>query len=60
MLEKGVSVGPTCDEGGMGGLGCDNGGVQVRCGDGIKEEGVWEGKDAVIIVGTSIMVRVMG
>ena len=44
----------------MGGLGSNNGSVQVRCGDGIKEEGIQEGEDMVIIMGTSVMVRATG
>ena len=60
VLEEGISVGPLRDEGGVGGLGSNKGGVEVRHGDGIKEEGVWEGEDAVIIVGTSIMVWAAG
>ena len=59
-LVEGISVGPLRDEGGMGSLGSNKGGVEVRRGDGIEEEGVREGEDVVIIVGTSVMVQAVG
>ena len=60
MLGKGISVGPSRDEGGVGSLGSDNRGVEVCCGNGIKEEGVRKGKNVVIIVCTSIVVQAVG
>ena len=48
------------DERGMGCLGGDDGGIEVCRGDGIKEESVQEGKNAVIVVGAIIVVQVAG
>ena len=44
----------------MGGLGCDKRVVKICCSHGIEEEAVREGEDAVIIVGTSVMVWAAG
>ena len=41
-------------------MGGDKGGVEVGGGNGPKEEGVWQGKDAVIIMGTGVMVWTAG
>ena len=44
----------------MGGLGSNNRVIKVCCSDGIEEEVIWEGKDVVIVVGTSVVVRAAG
>ena len=51
---------PVGDEGRVVSLGGNNGGVEVHSGNGIKKEGVQEGEDMVVIVGTSIMVGMVG
>ena len=40
MLGEGISIGPIRDEGGMAGLGGNDGGIKVRHSDGIEEESV--------------------
>ena len=60
MLGKGMSVGPLRNERGMSSLGSDDRGVEVCRGDGIEEESILEGENAVIIVGTSIVIWVTG
>ena len=44
----------------MGGLGGDNSVVEVGCGDGMKEEVIRQGEDAIIIVDAGVMVRAAG
>ena len=44
----------------MGGLGGDDGVVKVGCGDSMEEEDIRQGKDMVIIVGASVVVRAAG
>ena len=55
-----VGVGPLGKEGGVGGLGGNKSGIEVGGGNGPKEEGVRQGEDAIIIVGTSVVVRAAG
>jgi hypothetical protein len=44
----------------VGGLSGNERGVKVSGSNGLKEEGVREGKDAIIIVGTGVVVRAAG
>ena len=44
----------------MGGLSGNKCGVKVDCSDGSKEESIREGKDAIVVVGTGIMVWAAG
>ena len=55
-----VGVGPLGKEGGVGGLGGDKSSVEVGGGHGLKEEGIWQGEDAIIIVDASVVVRAAG
>ena len=41
----------------MGGLSGDKSGVEVGGSDGSKEEGIQQGKDAVVIVGAGVVVQ---
>ena len=60
VLEEGISVGPPQNEGGVGGLGSNNRVVEARSGNSIEKKAVQEGEDLVVIVGTSIVVQVVG
>ena len=60
VLSERVSVSPAGDEGRVGGLGSNNSSIEVHGGNGIKEKGVWEGENMVVIVGTSVMVGMAG
>ena len=44
----------------MGGLSGDKYVIEIGRGNGLEEEGVGEGKDAVVIVGTGVVVRAAG
>ena len=44
----------------MSGLSGDNCGIEIVGGNGLKEEGVREGKDAIVIVGTGVVVGAAG
>ena len=44
----------------MGGLGGDERGIEIGGCNGSKEEGVRKGKDAIIIVGTGVVVWAAG
>ena len=44
----------------MCGLGGDESGVEVGGGNGPKEEGVRQGKNAVVVAGTGVVVRAAG
>ena len=44
----------------MGGLSGDKGVIEVGSGNGLEEEGVGEGKDAVVIVGAGVVVGAAG
>jgi hypothetical protein len=57
MLLQRVGVGPLGEEGGVGGLSGDKCVIEVGSGNGLEEEGVGEGKDAVVIVGAGVVVR---
>ena len=57
MLLQRVGVGPLGEERGVRGLSGNKSGVEVGGGDGSKKEGVRQGKDAVVIVGASVVVR---
>jgi hypothetical protein len=59
LLQR-VGVGPLGEEGGVGGLSGDKGVIEVGSGNGLEEEGVGEGEDAVVIVGTSVVVGAAG
>ena len=48
------------EEGGMGGLSGDEVNVEVGGGNGVKEEGIGQGEDTVVIVGAGVMVRAAG
>ena len=60
MLLKGVGVGPLGEEGGVGGLSGDKCGIEIGGSNGPKEEGVREGKDTIVIMGTGVVVWAAG
>ena len=45
------------EKGGVSGLSGDKSGVKVGGRDGPKEEGIWQGKDTVVIVGAGVVIR---
>jgi hypothetical protein len=45
------------EEGGVGGLSGEKSGVKVGGSDGPEEEGIRQGKDAVVIVGAGVVVQ---
>ena len=59
MLQR-VGIGPLGEEGGVGGLSGDECVVESGSGNGLEEEGVGEGKDAVVVVGTGVVVGAAG
>jgi hypothetical protein len=44
----------------VSGLYGDNSGVEVSGGDGVEKKAVWQGEDAVIIMGAGVVVRAAG
>ena len=59
MLQR-VGVGPLGEEGGVGGLSGDKCVIKVGGGESLEEEGVGEGKDAVVIVSAVVVVGAAG
>ena len=55
MLER-VGVGPLGEEGNVGGLSGDKGGVKIGGSNGLKKKGIRQGKYAVIVVGAGVVV----
>ena len=55
MLER-VGVGPLGEEGNVGGLSGDKGGIKIGGSNGPKKKGIRQGKDAVVVVGASVVV----
>ena len=43
-------------EGGLGGLGGEEGGVKISSGHSTKKQGIGEGEDAVVVMGAGIMI----
>ena len=60
MLLQRVGVGPLGEKGGVGGLGSDKSGIEISGGNGLKEEGIWQGEDTIIVVDASVVVWVVG